>query len=149
MNRSFFPCQRLHQLRRTTHAGLECGVYLQPSHGNRFPAPSAIAKFAITDTDQGPFNRNFPVLAAARDILGHGLLLHCVHAGQTPDALLVELDRSAVFPAFVDQPNRLDQFVFKTVREHLDDIAILDSLHGSPPDKRADKAPARPDLSGR
>ncbi|SSC70265.1 unnamed protein product [Ciceribacter sp. T2.26MG-112.2] len=42
------------------------------------------------------------MLAAARDILRHGLLLHCVHARQSPDALLVELDRSAVFTTFVN-----------------------------------------------
>lgn len=28
---------------------------------------------------------------------GHGLLLHCIHARQAPDALLIQLDRAAMF----------------------------------------------------
>jgi hypothetical protein len=77
------------------------------------------------------------------------LRLHGVHAGRSSHALLIQLDRSWIFAAFVNQPNRLNQLVFETVLERLDDIAILDRFHGSLLNKRAGTLPARPDLSGR
>ncbi|UYZ08989.1 hypothetical protein CFBP5507_14760 [Agrobacterium salinitolerans] len=99
--------------------------------------------------ETGPLDGDLSVLAATIEILGHVLLLHGIHAGQTPDALLVQLDWSPILPAYVNQPNRLNKFVFEAVLEQLDDSGILDGLHGFPPDKRAGNMPARPDLSGR
>lgn len=85
------------------------------------------------------------MLPPARDVLGHRLLLHGVHARETPDALLVQFDRRPVFLAFLDEADRFRQLFAQTLLEGLDDIRVFDRFHVEPPEMLAGRRPASND----
>ena len=70
-------------------------IDIEPLFGDLLTTGQAPAKFALFD----PFERRVDPgnvgLAPPRFGIGHGLLLHRIHARQPPDALLVELNRLA------------------------------------------------------
>ena len=69
------------------------GIGPQPANANEFSAAQATAKLALHQAPERSLNPGAPRLPAPFRRYRHCLDLHCVHARQPSDALLIELDR--------------------------------------------------------
>ncbi len=74
-----------------------CRVYLQTFFGDFLTASQTIAILALFDQFDGLINTHQNCNPVALLGLGHGLLLHCIHARQATDRLLVKLYSLSVF----------------------------------------------------
>jgi hypothetical protein len=88
----------------------ESGIDVEPADADRFAALRAIAEFSLVDAGERSLDAQLAVMVATASLLGHRLRLHGVHARDSANALLIELNGSAIFRALGQQSLDIAQF---------------------------------------